>query len=189
MIEFFHRKFSIKGQLHFRKSHSVCLLPSSRLPLASSCSRTMRQKLSAASRLPLASSCLRTMRQKLSAASRLPLGGKLSLKATDEGQFHLRKVIRPTLPLFSPLAAFALRADLAAPCFPLWESLPNCRSKAIPASRVARSAERGLPKFPTVLVLSIRYLRCRTLMLPDMLRKQLSFLRRQRAPFLRKIIA
>ena len=36
--------------------------------------------------LPLASSCLRTMRQKLSAASRLPLGGKLLAKQGDEGR-------------------------------------------------------------------------------------------------------
>ena len=39
-------------------------------------------------RLPLASSCLRTIRQKLSAASRLPLGGKLLAKQGDEGLFH-----------------------------------------------------------------------------------------------------
>ena len=57
------------GKLHFFGS----IL---RLPLASSCLRTIRQKLSAASRLPLASSCLRTMRQKLSALFQgFPSGG------------------------------------------------------------------------------------------------------------------
>ena len=33
------------------------------------------------------------------------------------------------------------------PCFPLRESLPNCRFKAISASRVAQGAERGQFKF------------------------------------------
>ena len=146
-------------------------------------------------RLPLVSSCLRTMRQKLSAASRLPLGGKLSLKATDEGQLHFRfKILNNSAIPFSifslafPFSFFLLR-EKKRKSLRQRESLPNCRSKAIPASRVARSAERCLPKFPSVLFSSIRYLRRRTLMLPDMLRKQLSFLRRQRAPFLRKIIA
>ena len=66
----------------------------------------LRQKLSATSWLPLASSCLRTMRQKLSALfqgfpsggklyycliSSLPLGGKvLSVSEADEGQFQIR---------------------------------------------------------------------------------------------------
>ena len=126
---------------------------------------------------------------------RLPLGGKLSLKATDEGQLHFRfKILNYSaipfsiFPLAFPFSFFLLR-EKKRKSLRQRESLPNCRSKAIPASRVARSAERGLPKFPSVLFSSIRYLRRRTLMLPDMLRKQLSFLRRQRAPFLRKIIA
>ena len=42
------------------------------------------------SRLPLASSCLRTMRQKLSATSRLPLGGRLLAKQGGEGRSLLR---------------------------------------------------------------------------------------------------
>ncbi|MFR2944714.1 MAG: hypothetical protein ACLTKZ_05860 [Lachnospiraceae bacterium] len=58
MIEFFHRKFSIKGQLHFRKSHSVCLLP---YPKASPClHKILQAKFSSAKMFSrfVASPCL-----------------------------------------------------------------------------------------------------------------------------------
>ena len=70
------------------------------------------------SRLPLASSCSRTMRQKLSAASRLPLGGRLLAKQGGEGQLHFRfKILNNSAIPFSifPLAflffAFSLGGE------------------------------------------------------------------------------
>ena len=93
-----------------------------RLPLASSCLRTMRQKLSAlfqgfplpSSRLPLASSCSRTMRQKLSAASRLPLGGRLLAKQGGEGQLHFRFKILNNSAI--PFSIFPLAFPFGNPC-------------------------------------------------------------------------
>ncbi len=75
-------------------------------------------KLSAATRLPLA--CI-----KFSATTRLHLGGKLCRKAA---------VMRGSFISDKP---FGQRIS----CFSLWESLPNCRSKTIPASRVASVCE------------------------------------------------
>ena len=67
-------------------------------------------------RLPLASSCLRTMRQKLSAASRLPLRGRLLAKQDGEGLLHFRfKMLNNSAIPFpiSPLAFTSCQVLLA----------------------------------------------------------------------------
>ena len=63
--------------------------------------------------------------------SRLPLGGKLLAKRGDEGQSINRQLVSTSKSGISQ----------ASPRFPLRDSLPNCRSKAIPASKVASVCE------------------------------------------------
>ena len=97
--------------------------------------------------------------------SRLPLGGRLLAKQGGEGRilfmidiFYRKFSSRGVTNLFSVISQCNrwIRCLLAFPfgqaspvslcrpqysCFPLRESLPNCRLKAIPVSRVARVCE------------------------------------------------
>ena len=103
------------------------------------------------SRLPLASSCLRTMRQKLSAASRLPLGGRLRRKAVVRGSYIcLAKNFQTKGQFHFRLKSF--RANQSRPSFaslslgtfpPRGEALFPPKFLLSPSGRVARSAERG----------------------------------------------
>ncbi len=91
-------------------------------------------------RLPLASFCYRKNQQKLSAATRLPLGGRLRREAVVRGATcFLSELFQ------SKVATCSSASRSSASRFPLWEPLSNCRFKAISASKVARSADRGQP--------------------------------------------
>ena len=73
---------------------------------------------------------------------RLPLGGRLRRAAVVRGA----TCFLPEL-FQSRVATCSSASRSSDSCFPLREPLSNCRFKAISASKVARSADRGLFKF------------------------------------------
>ena len=117
------------------------------LPKKNSVPSFLRQKLSASSRIPLVSSCLRTIRQKCSATSWLPLGGKLSLKATDEGRsqfliefFHQKFSIKGQLHFRKSHSVHLLPCFAASPCL-----IVLAHNKAKIVSRFAASPRGEAP--------------------------------------------
>ena len=109
--------FPLHCFFYCKTSKIVCLV--SRLPLASSCLRTMRQKSSAFKAFPLSEKKFSELHffgknAKPCLTSRLPRGGKLSTSLTDEGRPLLRT---GCFKQFSQKNSTVFIGSKKAPCF------------------------------------------------------------------------